>query len=65
MDPRPPRADDPETPRFWPSLSAFLTDFARYAGGDGVTAALLVAAGAVFESLGLVLLIPIDRKSVV
>ena len=45
--------------RFWPSLATFLTDFARYAGGKGVAAALLVGVGAVFESLGLVLLIPI------
>ena len=50
---------EPETPRFWPSLAVFLTAFARYAGRRGVVAGLLVAAGAVFESLGLVLLIPI------
>jgi len=53
------RTDEPETLRFWPSLGAFLTDFARYAGRGGVAAGVLVAAGAVFESLGLVLLIPI------
>jgi ATP-binding cassette, subfamily C, bacterial len=40
-------------------LRAFLIDFARYARGEGVVAALLVGAGAIFESLGLVLLIPI------
>ena len=53
------RTDERETLRFWPSLTVFLTDFARYAGRGGVAAALLVAAGAVFESLGLLLLVPI------
>jgi ATP-binding cassette, subfamily C, bacterial len=48
-----------ESPRFLPSLAAFLGDFARYAGRGGVLAAFLVAAGALFESLSLVLLIPI------
>ena len=53
-------ADDWRRPtRLWPSLARFLADFARYAGRGGVVAALLVAAGAVFESLGLLLLIPI------
>jgi ABC-type multidrug transport system fused ATPase/permease subunit len=50
---------DPGTPRFLPSLAAFLGDFLRYAGSGAIVAGLLVAAGAVFESLGLVLLIPI------
>jgi ATP-binding cassette subfamily C protein len=36
-----------------------MTDFARYAGRRLFVAGLLVASGAVFESLGLVLLIPI------
>jgi ATP-binding cassette, subfamily C, bacterial len=53
------RTNELETPRFWPSLTVFLTDFARYAGRGGLVAGLLVAVGAVFESLGLVLLVPI------
>ncbi|HVM99013.1 MAG TPA: ABC transporter ATP-binding protein [Caulobacteraceae bacterium] len=44
---------------FAPSLTAFLGDFARYAGRQGAVAALLVGAGAVFESVGIVLLVPI------
>jgi len=45
--------------RFVPSLTAFLGDFLRYTGRGVLVAGLLVAAGAVFECLGLVLLIPI------
>ena len=58
LDPPPPRPH-PAPPRFWPSLRVFLADFARYAGRGAFLAGALVAAGAVFESLGLVLLIPI------
>jgi ATP-binding cassette, subfamily C, bacterial len=53
------RTDQSGSPRFLPSLAAFLGDFARYAGRGGALAACLVAAGALFESLSLVLLIPI------
>jgi ATP-binding cassette subfamily C protein len=59
LEPRPASAAEPEPPRFWRSLRGFLADFARYAGRRAIGAGLLVAAGAVFESLGLVLLIPI------
>jgi ABC-type multidrug transport system fused ATPase/permease subunit len=40
-------------------LAAFLTDFARYAGRDGVYAGALLGVGAVVDSLGLALLIPV------
>lgn len=47
-------------PGFLSSLAAFLVDLARYARGRGaLLAALLVAAGALLDSLGLVLLIPL------
>jgi ATP-binding cassette, subfamily C, bacterial len=59
LEPRHPIAAEPEPPSFWRSLRGFLADFARYAGHRAAVATLLVAAGAVFESLGLVLLIPI------
>jgi ATP-binding cassette subfamily C protein len=45
--------------KFLPALAAFLRDIARYAGSRALTTGLLVAAGALLESLGMVLLIPI------
>jgi ABC-type multidrug transport system fused ATPase/permease subunit len=53
------RIDPPEALRFLPSLTAFVRDLARYAGRGAFLAGLLVAGGAVLESLSLVLLIPI------
>jgi ATP-binding cassette subfamily C protein len=44
---------------FAPALAAFLGAFTRYAGRQGVAAALLVGAAALFESVGLALLVPI------
>src|SRR5579863_2215772 len=41
------------------SLRDFLREFASFAGHKGVTAACLVAVGAVLEALSLVLLIPL------
>jgi len=41
------------------TLRDFLRDFAGFAGRGGITAAILVAVGAVFEGLSLVLLIPL------
>jgi hypothetical protein len=40
-------------------LAAFLADLARYAGRDGVYAAALLGVGAVVDSLGLALLVPV------
>ena len=40
-------------------LRQFLTEFASFAGRKGISAACLVAGGAVFEALSLVLLIPL------
>jgi ATP-binding cassette, subfamily C, bacterial len=37
----------------------FVGDFARFAGGDGIWAAALSIVGALFESVGLVLLVPL------
>ena len=54
-----PQIETTRTRGFAKSLRAFLADFARYAGRRGIAAGALVAAGAVFESLSLVLLIPI------
>ena len=42
-----------------PSLVAFLRDLARYARRDALPTGLLVAVGAVVDSVGLVLLIPL------
>lgn len=39
--------------------STFLWDFAAYAGGDGVWAALFAIAAAISESVGLILLVPL------
>jgi len=44
---------------FAPSLVAFLRDLAAYAGRSAIVTGLLVAIGAVLDSLGLVLLIPL------
>ena len=44
---------------FAPSLARFLGDLVRYARGDALGAGVLVAVGAVVDSLGLVLLIPL------
>jgi ATP-binding cassette subfamily C protein len=44
---------------FVPALVAFLADLAGYARRDAVLAGFLVAAGAVLDSFGLVLLIPL------
>jgi ATP-binding cassette subfamily C protein len=49
----------PSGPGFLTSLRAFLADFGRYAGRDAVYAGALLAAGAVVDSLGLALLIPV------
>ena len=51
------RTDQPDTVRFLPSMGAFLRDFGRYAGRGVFGAGVLVAVGAVLESLGLVMLI--------
>src|SRR5271169_5543545 len=44
---------------FAPSLAGFLGDLIGYARGDALLAGALVAVGAVADSLGLVLLIPL------
>lgn len=44
---------------FAPSLVRFLGQLTRYAGADGLVAGALVAVGAVVDSVGLVLLIPL------
>src|SRR5581483_10957332 len=44
---------------FLPSLAGFLGDLTRYAGRDAVSAGVLVAVGALVDSFGLVLLIPL------
>ncbi|MEG3181229.1 ABC transporter ATP-binding protein [Sphingomonas sp. LT1P40] len=46
-------------------VSRLVTDFARHAGGRGVQAACLVAAGAVLEGAGLALLVPLVTAIVV
>jgi ATP-binding cassette subfamily C protein len=46
-------------PGFAPSLRAFLADLARYAGAQAWIAGALVTVGALVDSLGLVLLIPL------
>jgi ATP-binding cassette subfamily C protein len=47
------------SPGFVPSLVAFLRDLGRYAQRDALPTGLLVAVGAVVDSVGLVLLIPL------
>ena len=44
---------------FAAGLRQFVRDFTSYAGRRGLVAAILMALGAVFESLGLVLIIPL------
>jgi ATP-binding cassette, subfamily C, bacterial len=44
---------------FVPSLAAFVRDLGRYARRDALLTGLLVAVGAVVDSVGLVLLIPL------
>lgn len=41
------------------SASAFLRDFAAYAGRKGIVAAVFVALSAILEGLGLVLMVPL------
>jgi ATP-binding cassette subfamily C protein len=51
---------DPKPGKFLSAnLRDFLHDFAAFAGRDGVTAAILVAFGAVLEGLSLLLLVPL------
>ncbi|HEY1427696.1 MAG TPA: ABC transporter ATP-binding protein, partial [Caulobacteraceae bacterium] len=44
---------------FLASLGAFMRDLGAYAGRDGVAAGVLVAVGAVLDSVGLVMIIPL------
>jgi ATP-binding cassette subfamily C protein len=53
------RVESSAAPKFLPALAAFMGDIVRYAGPRALTTGLLVGAGAVLESLGLVLLVPI------
>ena len=46
-------------PGFLPSLTGFLGDLTRYAGRDAIGAGVLVAVGALVDSVGVVLLIPL------
>lgn len=51
---------DPKPGKFLSAnLRDFLHDFAAFAGRDGVTAAILVAFGAVLEGLSMLLLVPL------
>lgn len=45
--------------RWTDDLRRFLRDYSAYAGGRGVAAAILIALGAVFEGIGLVLIVPL------
>ena len=49
----------PHTATLFQQSSAFLSDFCRFAGRRGIRAGILVALGAFFEGIGIVLLIPI------
>jgi ATP-binding cassette subfamily C protein len=47
------------TDRFVKQATSFVRDFAAFAGADGIRGAVLAVTAAVFESVGLVLLVPL------